>query len=229
MMKFLLYIIFLLSCRTEAPSKSAAQPVSEVVETRSDSGGANPSTDTLDYDQSKWVELTKADGYFIDLKYATPDNFVKEVIYPCGRCFVKPAVAKALANVRDDLMNQGYRLKLFDCYRPQPAQEKLWKKVPNPNYVAPPSEGSMHSRGVALDLTLTERTGKEIDMGTPYDFFGKEAHHDYTQLSDKVLGHRKLLKKTMETHGFQSIRTEWWHYSLDNSMPPLEKWQWKCE
>lgn len=183
----------------------------------------------LDYDSAGWTELTSDDGYIIDIKYATVDNFVKEAVYPCGRCFVKPSVALALSHVRDELKQEGYKLRLFDCYRPRPVQQKLWDKVPDRNYVAPPSEGSMHNRGVALDLTLTDRFGKELDLGTHYDFFGPEAHHDYTQLPAKTLGLRKRLKSVMETHGFLSIRTEWWHYSLAKGSYPLEDWQWSCE
>jgi D-alanyl-D-alanine dipeptidase len=183
---------------------------------------------TIDYDTTKWMELTDDMGFILDIKYATPDNFVKEVIYPCGRCFLRKEAAEALIAVKEHVKNQGYKVRLLDCYRPSPAQEKLWAKVPDPNYVAHPSEGSMHSRGVAVDLTFTDRAGKEIDMGTPYDFFGKEAHHDYKHPDSHILGQRSHLKKVMEMFGFQSIRTEWWHYSLDGHFPPLSDWQWKC-
>jgi zinc D-Ala-D-Ala dipeptidase len=182
-----------------------------------------------DYDTTKWTELRPEDGYIIDIKYATSDNFVGEVIYPCGRMFLRPDVAIALSIVNQELLAQGYQLKLFDGYRPRPAQQKLWDKVPNRNYVAPPSEGSMHNRGVAVDLTLADPGGNEIDMGTPYDFFGREAHHDYSTFPPEVLKHRQLLKGIMEQHGFQSIRTEWWHYSFTKSTHPLDDWQWACE
>lgn len=182
----------------------------------------------IDYDTSKWTELKAEDGYVIDIKYASTDNFVQAVIYPCGRMFLRPAVASALANVRDMLKPQGYQLKLFDGYRPRSAQQKLWDKVPDRNYVAPPSEGSMHNRGAAIDLTLANAKGEEIDMGTPYDFFGPEAHHSNTNLPDEILAHRQLLKKVMESNGFQSIRTEWWHYSYAQRSYALDDWQWPC-
>lgn len=228
-MYYLLFILYFLtsSCKPADSSKSSTE-----------SKTTNPSThvssnqviqrNEIDYDTTKWTELTEADGYIIDIKYATTDNFVKEAVYPCGRCFVKPKVAQQLSYVRDELKEAGYRIKLFDCYRPRPVQYKLWEKVPNPSYVADPKEGSMHNRGVALDLTLTDKTGKEIDMGTPYDFFGPEAHHTYTNLPQNTLGFRKRLKSTMESHGFASIRTEWWHYSLATGTYPLEDWQWNC-
>ncbi len=182
----------------------------------------------INHDTASWIELTDDDGYIIDIKYATTDNFIKAAVYPCGRCFLRREAAKALAHVRDELKQEGYKLKLLDGYRPRPVQQKLWDKVPNRNYVAPPWEGSMHNRGVAIDLTLTDRFGKELDMGTPYDFFGPEAHHDYTKLSEKILGLRTHLKNVMESHGFKSIRTEWWHYSLRTGSFPLEDWQWTC-
>jgi len=182
----------------------------------------------LDYDTALWTELKAEDGYVIDIKYATKDNFVKEVIYPCARMFLRPEVAIALAKVNTELLAKGYKLKLFDGYRPRPAQQKLWDKVPDRNYVAPPSEGSMHNRGVALDLTLADLQGNEMEMGTPYDFFGPRAHRDFQELPDQILKRRQLLRSVMESHGFQSIRTEWWHYSYTKGSYPLDSWQWAC-
>lgn len=187
-----------------------------------------PSTRTMDYDKKQWTELTSADGFVIDVRYATKNNFTGVVIYPCGRMFLKPVVADALKKANAALRKDGYKLMLFDGYRPRPAQQKLWDKVPDPNYVAPPSKGSMHNRGVAIDLTLADLKGKEMDMGTAYDFFGPEAHTDYSNLSAEILHRRKLLKETMERHGFQSIRTEWWHYSFKGVSFPLDDWQWPC-
>ncbi len=221
MPKFLIISILwisILACRVESKSKAL----------NSTSGQETEMIREVEYDTTLWTELTSDDGYFIDIKYATTDNFVKEAVYPCGRCFLKPSVARALSFVRDELKNEGYKLKLFDCYRPRPAQYKLLEKVPNPDYVAPPSEGSMHNRGVAIDLTLTDRFGNELDMGTPYDFFGPEAHHDYTQFPKKILSLRKKLKSTMETHGFLPIHSEWWHYSYTIGSYPLDDWQWPC-
>jgi D-alanyl-D-alanine dipeptidase len=182
----------------------------------------------IDFDTTLWTELKAQDGYLIDIKYATKDNFVKEVIYPCARMFLRPEVAIALAKVNAALLSKGYKLKLFDGYRPKPAQQKLWDKVPDRNYVAPPWEGSMHNRGVAIDLTLADLQGKEIDMGTPYDFFGPRAHRDFQELPEQILKHRQLLRSVMESHGFQSIRTEWWHYSYTKGSYPLDDWQWAC-
>lgn len=223
-----LFLIFLtvlfIGCRQRSQSNIAvAQTVDTLV-----AGTETNLPVPLHYDTTNWTELTPEHGYSLDIKYATTDNFVHEAVYPCGRCFLKPAAAKALANARDQLEKQGYKLKLFDCYRPRPVQKKLWKKVPDPSYVAPPTEGSMHNRGVAVDLTLTDLNGQEIDMGTAYDFFGPEAHHTYSKHDPAILKHREILKSVMESHGFASIRTEWWHYSYTKGSYPLEDWEWPC-
>lgn len=181
-----------------------------------------------DYDTTRWTELTAKDGFVIDVRYATTNNFTGAVIYPCGRMFMRPEPARVLKKVLKALKAKGYRLKLFDGYRPSPAQQKLWDKVPNPDYVAPPAKGSMHNRGVAIDLTLTNMNGDELDMGTAYDFFGPEAHQDYTALPAEIMARRSILKSTMESHGFKSIRTEWWHYSYTTKSYPLDHWEWPC-
>jgi D-alanyl-D-alanine dipeptidase len=181
-----------------------------------------------DYDTVQWQELTELDSFILDIRYATTNNFVKEKIYPCARCFLKPKVAHALIEVNRSLFLQGYKLKLFDCYRPSPAQQILWNKVPDSLYVAPPAKGSMHSRGMTLDLTLTDLQGNEIDMGTPYDFFGPEAHPDYTKFPPSIVKHRRILSEAMRIGGFQPITTEWWHFTYGKGFPPLEDWEWIC-
>lgn len=220
---FMIYTFFIISFFSLFACKDPGSSANEGSSAISDSGPL-----PVDYDTTQWVELTSDDGYIIDIKYATTDNFVKEIIYPCGRCFLKPVAANAMARIKNALLKDGYKLKLFDCYRPRAAQDKLWEKVPDPNYVAPPSEGSMHNRGVAIDLTFTDVKGKELDMGTHYDFFGPSAHHDYVKLPQATLNLRRKLKSIMEEHGFQSIRTEWWHYSYAKGTYPLENWQWNC-
>jgi len=119
---------------------------------------------------------------------------------------------------------------MFDCYRPAPYQQRLWDKVPNPSYVTPPSKGSMHSRGAAVDLTLVQlNTGKELDMGTPYDFFGREAHIDFTNLPEATFKNRTKLRQALEEGGFKGIRTEWWHFSYKGKSWPLSNWVWPCD
>lgn len=182
-----------------------------------------------DYDTTKWTELKLKDGSIIlDLRYATDNNFVEEQMYDCGRCFLRPEAAEAVLKLHADLKKKGKQLKFFDCYRPRPIQWKLWNKIPDPRYVSDPRKGSMHNRGLAVDLTIADANGNELDMGTDFDFFGKEAYHEYTQLSDTILANRKLLKESMEAYGFKPIRTEWWHYSFQAKMYPVSDMVWEC-
>jgi len=188
-----------------------------------------PALPPIDYDSSAWTEVTRLDNSIIlDLRYATANNFVEEQMYECGRCFLRPAVAKAVVAVHHRLQKLGLGLKLYDCYRPRPIQWKLWEKVPDPRYVSNPRKGSMHNRGAAVDLTLVDSTGRELPMGTPYDFFGREAHPAYQDLPDSILHNRLLLSQLMKAHGFKPIRTEWWHFSLSDRPYELSDMLWKC-
>ena len=192
-----------------------------------------PKIPSIDYDTTQWSEiLFDKEGIIVDMKYATTDNFVKEKMYNCGRCFLRPEVAEALLAAQEILKEKDLGLKVYDCYRPRPVQKLLWQKVPNASYVTPPSKGSMHNRGTAVDLTLVDAEGKALDMGTIFDFFGKRAHHDYTNLPENVLNNRKLLKKTMKKVGFLPIRTEWWHYYYAHKAPAghaLSDYIWPCD
>ncbi|MBI5915623.1 MAG: M15 family metallopeptidase [Bacteroidetes bacterium] len=165
----------------------------------------------------------------LDLRYATDNNFVKEKMYDCPRCFFRPDVAKALVMAHKQLKKNGLGLKMYDCYRPRPIQWKLWNKVPDPRYVADPRKGSMHNRGMAADLTIVDGEGRELDMGTDFDFFGKEAYHEFTGLPKQVLDNRQLLLKTMEDNSFRYTTTEWWHYSYIPKTFPIDDWLWECK
>ncbi|WP_435314240.1 M15 family metallopeptidase [Cellulophaga fucicola] len=177
-----------------------------------------------------FVRIADFSGDFAyDLRYATTNNFLKEKVYNCPECYTRAKTAKALLAANADFMKLGYRIKFFDCYRPNSVQYKMWKIVPNPQYVANPKKGSIHNKGGAVDITLETLDGVEVDMGTDFDFFGKKAYHDNTNLPEEILANRKLLKGTMEKHGFWSIRTEWWHYNLSAmSNAKVANFKWDC-
>ncbi len=147
-----------------------------------------------------------------DIRYATDRNFTHRKLYPCAKCWLRYDVARDLVAAARDFYQLGYRLVLLDCYRPPSVQRKMWSIMPDKNFVAPPGKGSMHNRGVAVDVTLAHLNGKYVDMGTPYDYFGKAAYPSYRNLSKKVLYHRQLLGQVMKLHNFHPIRTEWWHF-----------------
>lgn len=157
-----------------------------------------------------------ADGFAYDMKYATEENFLETRVYPCEQCLLRKEVAAALREANEKLTSRGLRIKFYDCYRPLDVQKQMWEIFPNPLYVANPNTtvGSIHNRGGAVDITLITLDGQELDMGTGFDHFGKEAHHAYANLQDTVLANRRLLKETMEAYGFKSITSEWWHYSF---------------
>ena len=180
--------------------------------------------------QSDFVRLKDLSSDFVyELKYATPDNFLKQAVYDCGECYLRKSTAEALVKANEAFKQLGYRIKLFDCYRPLSVQKKMWKILPGTHYVANPAKGSKHNRGAAVDLTLVDAQGKELNMGTPFDFFGKEAHHTYTEHSKEVLENRKLLKETLNKYNFKSIYSEWWHYEYRPEMQSkVENFEWQC-
>ena len=178
---------------------------------------------------SDWVEMKVLDSSFVyDIRYATTNNFVHQKMYPCAKCYLRGIVAKALLKIQKELRKKNLRLKFFDCYRPGKVQENLWHINPDPHYVANPKYGSMHNRGLAVDLTIVDKNDKELDMGTPFDYFGKKAYHAYKNFPDTVLKNRMFLKKLMQKYNLEPITSEWWHYSYRKKNFPVEKWIWKC-
>lgn len=181
--------------------------------------------------EDKFVNIkTLSPEILLDMKYATADNFLGQVVYDCAECYLRKATAQALVAAQKDFVARGYSLKLFDCYRPLSVQKKMWKILPGTHYVANPAKGSKHNRGAAVDLTLVEiATGKEVDMGTPFDTFSPKAHHSYTDLPKEVLVHRQLLREVLEKHNFKPIFSEWWHYEYRPEMTsPVEDLAWPC-
>ena len=181
--------------------------------------------------EDKFVNIkTLSPEILLDMKYATADNFLGQVVYDCAECYLRQATAQALVAAQKDFVARGYSLKLFDCYRPLSVQKKMWKILPGTHYVANPAKGSKHNRGAAVDLTLVEiATGKEVDMGTPFDTFSPKAHHSYTDLPKEVLVHRQLLKEVLGKHNFKPIFSEWWHYEYRPEMTsPVEDLAWPC-
>lgn len=168
--------------------------------------------------QSALVEITEADGVRIHLAYATPENFTGEPVYKAGaRCFLHPEAAACLYRAVDLAKRQGYTLKVFDAYRPTEVQWALWHHSPDPDFLADPRRGSPHSRGVAIDLTLCDAAGNELDMGTPFDAFTPLSHHGNTDVPQAAQMNRFILMGIMTTAGWDFYRNEWWHYQLFNS------------
>ena len=150
----------------------------------------------------------------LELTYTTPENFMHTVLYsPTTTTFLRLPAAIALKKVQDALRKENLSLKIWDAYRPYSVTLKMWDLIHDDRYVADPSKGSGHNRGIAVDLTIVSlKDGKELDMGTGFDNFTDSAHQDYIKLSENVLNNRKLLRNLMVENGFAIFPTEWWHY-----------------
>lgn len=165
------------------------------------------------------VEISEAThGLELDLKYATADNFTGEPVYRRAACYLHVEAEKGLIIARDIAERQGWRLRLFDAFRPSEAQWKLWNHTPDPDFLADPRRGSPHSRGVAVDLTLVDAaSGEALDMGTGFDAFTPLSHHGNPGISAQAERNRLLLMGLMTTAGWDFYRNEWWHYQLFDS------------
>jgi D-alanyl-D-alanine dipeptidase len=172
-----------------------------------------------------------------EIRYHSGFNFIGERIdgYEDPIALITKEAARALKSVSSELMVQGYRLKVFDAYRPATAVKQfcLWgieehdlrmKQFFYPDldkedlfikgYIA---KQSSHSRGSAVDLTLLDmKSGREVDMGSPFDLFSEASHPDYRGITDEQYSNRMILRHAMMRNGFKPIDCEWWHFTLEN-------------
>ena len=176
-----------------------------------------------------------------EIRYFSTYNFIGERIdgyeEPCA--LLTKEAARALKSVSNELIVMGYRLKVFDAYRPACAVRHfvLWgiedQDIRMKPYFYPDLEkqslfiegyiakNSSHSRGSAVDLTLLDmKTGKEVDMGSPFDLFSEVSHPDYRGITQEQYENRMLLQKVMVRNGFLPLSCEWWHFSLKEEPYP---------
>lgn len=154
----------------------------------------------------------------IDLRYATSDNFTGQSVYARADCYLHTDAEKCLREAVKLAATQGWRLRIYDAFRPSESQWKLWNHTPDPEFLADPRRGSPHSRGVAVDVTLIDHaTGEALDMGTGFDAFTQLSHHGNSEISTEAQHNRFLLMGLMTTAGWDFYRNEWWHYQLFNS------------
>ena len=196
----------------------------------------------LSDDSSDFVLLSEAvPDAILEIRYYSTYNFVGDRIngYEEPLAMLTAEAADALREVSDELMGMGYRLKIFDAYRPQMAvthfmnwaldtedtrmkayfYPELDKDVLFPQgYIA---EHSGHSRGSTVDLTLFDMTTeREVDMGGTFDYFGELSHPDYTGITEEQYANRMILREVMLKHGFKPLAEEWWHFTLENEPYP---------
>jgi len=160
------------------------------------------------------VDITELDSTIIvELKYATEDNFLGDTLYSANICLLRKAVAERLVKVQQLLRKKDLGLKIWDGYRPLSVQKMMWKKLPDPKYVADPGKGSNHNRGAAVDVTLVDVNGNELEMPTGFDDFSPKAGSAYPYLSEQAKKNRKILQVAMKSQGFRTITSEWWHFN----------------
>lgn len=153
-------------------------------------------------------------GIVLDLAYATANNIVGRPIYDRAHCLLHRDAEICLRKAVLLAAASGLRLKIFDAFRPHEAQVLLWQAAPDKAYVADPAIGSNHTRGTAIDLTLVDAQGAELDMGTKFDHMADASHHFSNQVSALAQANRLLLLRVMEDAGFVHLAHEWWHYAL---------------
>lgn len=164
------------------------------------------------------VAVTEAEfDVEIRLAYATANNLTGRPVYRRPLCYLHRDAAAALARAVGFARKLDLRLRIFDAFRPSEAQWRLWEARPDPTFLADPRRGSPHSRGVAIDLTLIDRHGAALDMGTEFDDFSDRAHHDSAALSANVQRNRFILLGLMSAAGWDFYMKEWWHYQLFNA------------
>lgn len=157
------------------------------------------------------------EGFDIDLQYATKNNITGEILYEQNLMYLQKNTLEKLKQVNEELRTEGYKLKIWDAYRPLSVQKKLWAAYPNANFIANPfTTGSNHNRGAAVDVTLVKLDGSEVKMPTGFDEFGSKCRRDTVWESD-ITNNVDLLTETMEKYGFTSIASEWWHFDDEDA------------
>ena len=211
---------------TEPSTEPATEPF-VMNDERSDPGDV--------YDGTGFVSLSDLiPDIILDIRYYSDYNFVGTRVngYEEPLALLTKEAARALASVADKLREKGYRIKIYDAYRPQIAVDHFasWAADPNDDkmkadfypeldksvlfdygYIA---HYSGHSRGCTVDMTLCDSSGKDLDMGSTFDYFGEISHPDYTGITEQQYNNRMLLRNAMTEGGFRPCPTEWWDFTL---------------
>ncbi len=159
----------------------------------------------------------------LDIRYATTDNFTGQVIYADSSPLLRYGTVQKLRAVCDRLADKGYRLVIWDAWRPAAAQWKLWSICPDATYVSDPNKGySSHTRGGTVDVSLVRMDGSFVEMPTDFDDFSAAADLDFSDVSAQAAEHATLLQQVMTDCGFRPYRAEWWHFTDTDSYAVLE-------
>jgi D-alanyl-D-alanine dipeptidase len=221
----LIGVLALIACASTAPAREpvadAAQfvhikPVRPFAELLPLALAAMPPVEPGEFRPADLVELTTLDPTIkLDIRYATPHNFLGTQLYSQARAFMQRPAAEALVRVQRALAKEGYGLLVHDAYRPWYVTKIFWDATPpdKHDFVADPAAGSRHNRGCAVDLTLDDlKTGRPAEMPSLYDEMSERAYPTYTGGTAEQRRLRDLLRRHMEAEGFAVYEYEWWHF-----------------
>lgn len=242
-----LLIIVLISCSRNSEDNSVSKEVEGEI-SRDDSNSSfednialNDSIDKV-FLSIDLIDVTKVNSKIIvDLKYATSNNFMNAILYDTlRRVYLQKEVAERLSKCQNflDSIRPGYCLLVFDGVRPQQVQREMWDALDSiprfrrGKFVSNPTKGSVHNYGAAVDLTIIDSKGKELDMGAGYDDFREIAFPklEYQflksgELTQKQVDNRRLLRRVMSSQKFRNIPTEWWHFNAFSRITTSHKFQ----
>ena len=148
----------------------------------------------------------------LDVRYATSRNFVGRALYPFPAAFLRRSTARKVAKAADLLRAEGLRLVVFDAYRPLAVQREMWKAKPDERFVAPPTRGSRHNRGGAIDASLADAQGRPLPMPSDFDAFVPAAAPGAKGVPPEAAANARRLRAAMETAGLEPLSSEWWHF-----------------
>ncbi len=176
--------------------------------------------------EKKLIEVTseKVPGLVLEIRYATEQNITGKKIYVDRRAWLREETIRKLAQVARELEEKGYRLVLWDGWRPASAQKALWAAKPDGRFLTPPNRISRHTRGTSVDVSLADQNGKIVEMPSDHDEFTDRADEDFSDVPKEVAQRARLLRKAMFRAGFSGVPDEWWHYDLRDwaSYEPIE-------
>jgi D-alanyl-D-alanine dipeptidase len=162
------------------------------------------------------VEVTPENvpGVVLDLRYATTNNITGKVLYPEAKAYLRKETIRKLRRVARDLQEEGYRLVIWDAWRPASAQRALWQAKPDGKFLTPPSKISRHRRGTSVDISLADQDGKILEMPSGFDEFNALADEDFSDVPKEAAKRVRILRNIMFNAGFSGVPDEWWHYDL---------------
>jgi D-alanyl-D-alanine dipeptidase len=200
----------------EGPGIFRITPLRPVAALRMEALAATPPAEEGPFRPVDLVELTSLDPTIrLDVRYATPDNFLSTPVYEQARAFLQRPAAEALLRAHHALREKGYGLLVHDAYRPWWVTKVFWDATPveKHDFVADPAKGSRHNRGCAVDLTLYRLAdGRAVEMPSLYDEMSERSYPDYPGGTPGQRALRDLLRAAMEKEGFAVFESEWWHF-----------------